>query len=268
MADKRTLITGDEKTMRGIWLLTRTEINRLRRNRRYLIFTVGLPVILYLFFAKISNGKAYGIAFPGYYMVAMATFGAFAGALNGNAIRISEERKVGWIRQLRLTPLPASAYVIAKILTAMATTIVSIVIVLLLGRFYGGVHLPVWQWLVVAVIIWLGSTIFAALAVAIGYRYPPDQAQPITLMFYLVFATLGGVWFPLSGVLGNIGKGTPTYEAIKISSDVMGNASVPVYLIIGLFVWLAVFGALATLSVRSMAENVLSAVICGRRDRW
>jgi ABC-2 type transport system permease protein len=241
--------------MQGILLLTRAEINRVRRNRRYLIFTVGMPVVLYLIFSK-AGKTVYGIDFAAYYMVAMATFGAFAGALNGNAIRISEERKVGWIRQLRLTPLPAYAYVIAKILTSMAMTAVSIVIVLLLGRFEGGVHLAIWQWLVIAVIIWLGSTIFAALAVAVGYRYPPDKAQPITLMLYLVFSILGGIWFPFSGVMGNISKGTPTFEAITISTDVIRNVSVPAYLAIGLVVWLAIFAALAMLSVRSMAETV------------
>ena len=241
--------------MRGILMLTRAEINRLRRNRRYLLFTVGLPVVLYLIFSK-AGKTVYGIDFAAYYMVAMATFGAFAGALNGNAIRISEERKVGWIRQLRLTPLPASSYVIAKILTSMATTAVSIIVVLLLGRFEGGVRLALWQWLVIAVIIWLGSTIFAALAVAVGYRYPPDQAQPITMMLYLVFSILGGIWFPFTGVMGNISKGTPTFEAITISTDVISNVSVPFYLIGGLIGWLAVFAALATLSVRSMAETV------------
>src|SRR6202035_3680872 len=130
--------------MRGILLLTQAEINRLRRNRRYLLFTVGLPVILYLIIGKQATSTAYGVDFAAYYMVAMATLGAFAGALNGNSIRIAEERKVGWIRQLRLTPLPASAYVIAKILTSMAISIPSIAIVLLLGRFYGGVHLVAW----------------------------------------------------------------------------------------------------------------------------
>lgn len=241
--------------MRGILLLTQAEINRLRRNRRYMLFTVGLPVILYLIVAK-QGSKAYGVEFTAYYMIAMATFGAFAGALNGNSIRISEERKVGWVRQLRLTPLPANAYVIAKILTSMATTIPSIVVVLLLGRFYGGVHLAVWQWLVIAVIVWLGSTIFAALAVAVGYRFPPDQVQPITMLLYFVFTILGGIWFPLGGALQNIGKGTPTYEAVKISTDVVGNTPVPAYLIIGLVIWLAVFAGLATLSVRSMSESV------------
>ena len=134
-------------------------------------------------------------------MIAMATFGAFSGALNGNAQRISQEKKEGWIRQLRLTPLPANAYVITKILVSLATTIPAIVLVLLLGRFYGNVHLPAWQWPVIAVTVWFGSTIFAALAVAIGYRFAPEQVQPITLIIYFIFAILGGLWFPLSGVL-------------------------------------------------------------------
>jgi ABC-2 type transport system permease protein len=242
--------------MRGILLLTQAEINRLRRNRRYFLFTIGFPVVLYLVVGKQASGKAYGVEFAAYYMVAMATLGAFAGALNGNAIRISEERKVGWIRQLRLTPLPANAYVIAKLLASMAISIPSIVIVLLLGRFYGGVHLAAWQWLVIAVIVWLGSLIFAALAVAIGYRFPPDQVQPITFLFYFLFSILGGIWFPVSGVLQNIGKGTPTYEAVKISTDVIGNVSVPYGLVLGLVIWLAIFAGLATLSVRSMAEAV------------
>src|ERR1700743_1051738 len=115
--------------MHGILLLTQAEINRLRRNRRYLIFTIAFPAVLYLVVGRQTSATAYGVQFAAYYMVAMATFGAFAGALNGNAIRISEERKVGWIRQLRLTPLPANAYVIAKILTSMVISVPSIVIV-------------------------------------------------------------------------------------------------------------------------------------------
>lgn len=94
--------------MHGILLLTRTEINRLRRNRRYLIFTTALPVVLYLLWSK-AGKSAYGVDFAAYYMVAMATFGAFAGALNGNAIRISEERKVGWIGSCGLPRCPPAA---------------------------------------------------------------------------------------------------------------------------------------------------------------
>ncbi|HEY0933261.1 MAG TPA: ABC transporter permease, partial [Trebonia sp.] len=200
--------------------------------------------------------QADGVDFKAYYMLAMATYGAFAGALMNNSIRIATERKSGWTRQLRLTSLPGGGYVFAKVVTSLATTIPSVVIVFLLGAFYGHVHLPAWQWIVVAVIVWLGSMIFAALAVAVGYRFAPDQAQPITLLIYFVFTILGGIWFPLGGLLQNIGKATPTYEAVKISTDVIGRVTVPYGLVIGLVVWLAIFLGLATLSVRSMAESV------------
>jgi ABC-2 type transport system permease protein len=242
--------------MRRILSLTRVEIMRLRRNRRYLIFTVGFPVVLYLLLGRQVSALAYGVSFHAYYMVAMAMFGGFSGALTGNAQRISQERKDGWIRQLRLTPLPANGYVVSKIFVSMATTVPSIVIVLLLGRFYGDVNLPVWQFLAIAVTIWFGATIFAALAVAIGYRYQPDQVQPIAVAVYFVFAILGGLLFPINGGLRKVGEITPTYDAVKIATDVIANASVSASLAIGLVVWLLIFIGLATLSVRATAENV------------
>src|SRR6476659_7159402 len=201
--------------MAGTLALTKAELRRLMHNRRYFIFTVAFPVILYLLIGRQVTAQAYGVAFGAYYMISMATFGAFSGALNGNAQRISQEKKEGWIRQLRLTPLPANAYVVTKILVSLATTVPAIVIVLLLGRFYGNVHLPAWQWPVIAVTVWFGSTIFAALAV------------------------------------GKVGQFTPTYEAVKIGSDVIGGAAVPAGLASGLVVWLGIFVALATAAVRT-----------------
>ena len=204
--------------MAGTLALTRVEFKRLMRNRRYFIFTVGFPVVLYLLVANRADATAYGVSFAAYYMLSMAMFGAFSGALTGNAQRISQEKKDGWIRQLRLTPLPANAYVVSKVIVSMATTVPSIAIVFLLGRFYGHVHMQAWQWLAAAVTVWFGATIFAALAVAIGYRYQPDQVQPIAIVVYFFFAILGGLWFPMTGFLQKVGELTPTYDAVKILS--------------------------------------------------
>ena len=242
--------------MSGTLALTRTELRRLMRNRRYFIFTVALPVVLYLLLGRQFNGNVYGVSFGAFYMVDMAMLGAFSGALSGNAQRISQEKKEGWIRQLRLTSLPAYAYVVSKILVSMATTAVSIVIVLLLGRFYGHVYLAGWQWPVVALTVWFSATIFAALAVAIGYKFAPDQVQPITMIVYFGFLFLGGIWYPLSGALKTVGQFSPTYQAVKIGTDIIEGASVSVGLAIGLVVWLGIFVALATVAVRTTAENV------------
>src|ERR1035437_2499934 len=99
--------------MSGTLALAKAEISRLRRNKRYMIFTVALPVMFYLIFGK-QKAQGYQVSFAAFYMVGMASFGAFSGALNNNAMRISQERKDGWVRQLRLTALPASAYVDRK----------------------------------------------------------------------------------------------------------------------------------------------------------
>jgi len=242
--------------MAGTLALTRVEFKRLMRNRRYFIFTVGFPVVLYLLVANRVGATAYGVSFAAYYMLSMAMFGAFSGALTGNAQRISQEKKDGWVGQLRLTPLPANAYVVSKVIVSMATTVPSIAIVFLLGRFYGHVHMQAWQWLAAAVTVWFGATIFAALAVAIGYRYQPDQVQPIAIVVYFFFAILGGLWFPMTGFLQKVGELTPTYDAVKIGADVIGNAAVSVGLAVGLLVWLGIFLALATASVRATTETV------------
>jgi ABC-2 type transport system permease protein len=239
--------------MNGTLALAAAEVRRLRRNRRYLIFTVGLPVILYLIFAK-QKATAYGVSFAAFYMVGMASFGAFSGAFNNNTIRISQERKEGWIRQLRLTPLPANAYVLAKIIASMATSVPAIVIVLLLGRFDGGIHMAAWKWIVIGVAIWLGTLIFAALAVAIGYLFDPDSVQPVALVLYFLFVIFGGLWFPLSGGLKTFGEITPTYWVIRISTDVLSTGTVDATGIVVILAWLVGFVALATLVVRAKAE--------------
>jgi ABC-2 type transport system permease protein len=237
--------------------LGRAEIMRLRRNKRYAIFTIALPVILYLVVApSVKHVTVYGVSYAAYYMIAMASVGAFSGALTGNAQRIAQERKDGWVRQLRLTPLPANAYVVGKIVASMAVTIPSVVIVLLLGRFYGGVHLELWKWFAIFAVIWIGSLIFTALAIAIGYRFTPDTVQPIAMVIYLVMSVLGGLFFALGGFLGHIAKFVPTYQMTRIGTDLMSNQSIPVTAFIVIAAWFAAFLALAVMSVRATAETV------------
>jgi ABC-2 type transport system permease protein len=243
--------------MGGTLALARIEIVRLRRNKRYMMFTLALPVVLYLLVARqVQHVTAYGVAYKAYYMVAMASLGAFSGALTGNAQRISQERKDGWIRQLRLTPLPPQSYVVAKIIASLAVSVPSILIVFLLGRFYGGVELAGWKWVVIGVAVWLGTLVFTALAVAIGYRFMPDTVQPMTMFVYLVMSFLGGIWFALGGVLQDIGQVLPTYQIIKIGTDVIGKGTVSAGSVAVILAWLAGVVILATLAVRATAETV------------
>lgn len=238
--------------------LARVEMLRVWRNKRYTIFTIGIPVVLFLLVARSvpASFKAYGVPYRAYYMVAMAAFGSFGAALQGNAGRISQERKDGWVRQLRLTPLPAGSYVAAKIIAAMVTTVPSIVLVLVLGRFYGDIHLAPWKWLTIAVAVWFGAMSFSALAVAIGYRFEPDTAQPVTMIVYFAMSIAGGLWFAISGVLATAGKALPTYQIVRLGAQVMAAGTIPMISVVVVLAWLAGFVALAAWSVRSTVERV------------
>jgi ABC-2 type transport system permease protein len=239
----------------GTLALGKAEIIRLRRNKRYLFFTLALPVVLYLALAKTAATEA-GVSFKIYYMFEMASLGAFSGAFNNNAIRISQERKDGWIRQLRLTCLPANSYVVAKLIATVALTAPQIAIVMLLGRFYGGIDLPVWEWTVIALAIWLGTLIFAALAVAIGYWMNPNSVQPVIMLVFLFFSLFGGLWFPVTGGLKTFAQATPTFRIVQIATDVVTTGTVSWTAVGVILIWLAVFVGLATYAVRTAAEAI------------
>jgi ABC-2 type transport system permease protein len=141
-----------------------------------------------------------------YYLVAYASFGVIAASLNNNAMRIAQERKDGWIRQLRLTALPSYGYVTSKVCASLIAVIPAIVVTFALGTTQG-VKLSADQWVSAFLVIWLGSLAFTALGIAIGYGVPQDAVQPVTLIIYVAGSFLGGQFFAVSGTLENDRQG-------------------------------------------------------------
>lgn len=231
--------------MPGIMALTRLEIRRVLRNRRVMFFSVIYPVALYLIIGKQGNKLLGGVDFSVYYMLAMATFGSLGTSLNNTAIRIAQERKEGWTRQLRLTALPGEGYVIAKVLTAGVAAIPSIALVYLVGATVNHVRLSASTWVISGVTIWIGALIFAALAVAIGYALPNDTVQLVTMITYIAMSFLGGLWFTVSGALGDFAKALPTYQVNEVSRNMISHQPVSGVSYLVLAIWLACAAGLA-----------------------
>ena len=99
----------------------RYELLRTFRNRRFFIFSLGFPLVLFYAIAGPNRHEASlggtGISAPLYFMVGMVAFGTMNAVL-GSGARIAAERAVGWNRQLRLTPLSTRTYFRVKVLTA------------------------------------------------------------------------------------------------------------------------------------------------------
>lgn len=234
--------------------LTKLDVLRVLRNTRYLIFAIAMPAVLYIAIGN-STKQTNGVEFKAYYMLAMATYGAFAGALMNNSIRIATERKTGWTRQLRLTSLPGGGYVFSKVVTSLVTTIPSVLVVFALGGTVFGVHMDAWKWAANAVVLWLASMVFVSLAVAIGYRFDPETAQPAVMLVFFPMAILGGLWFPLEGALDKIGKWFPTYQAHKLGTDIITSGKISMESVGIIGAWAVLFAALAVVSYRAAQDQ-------------
>ncbi|MEV4806050.1 ABC transporter permease [Nonomuraea sp. NPDC049421] len=227
----------------------RLELVRGLRNPVSLLMLTLFPLGLYLLWTKVLTvvPQSRMDDFAAYSMVSMATYGAMGGALFiGGAIAL--ERGKGWLDQLAVTPLPASGYVTAKLLSGAATVLPSILTVLAAGALLSGVRLPAGTWPLLVVLIWAGVLPFAALGVAFGYTLKGQVATLALMVVYFAMSVLGGLWLPVEAMpagMRAVAELSPAYQAGSLgwrALDGLPPAGTSLAVLIG---WTLLFCALA-----------------------
>lgn len=196
------------------------ELKRSYRNARYMLFTLGIPLVLFLVIGNAWNTNIGGGSGQTWYMVNMGMFGSM-GAVLGVGARIAVERDAGWNRQLRLTPLPALAYVVGKVVTGMLLALPALLLVDLAGALSGNVHLTALQWTEVVGLGWISVLPLAVVGVGVGYAARGDSAQAVNGGLVMLMALFGGLWFPIDGSapqwLQSVAHVMPTYWITTIT---------------------------------------------------
>lgn len=229
----------------------RYDMRRLYRNRRFLIFTVAFPLVLFLFIASSNKHVTLqGIPFPVYYLTGMVAWGTMNAVSAGGGI-IALERAVGWTRQLRITPLPVGAYISTKVASGYALACLTIV-VLYIAALSIPVHLTLDGWLLMTGLILIGLLPFAALGIFLGHSLSPDTMGPSIGVISGIFALLGGAWFPLStsGTLYDVVKLLPSYWLVQAGRAGLTHQVWPLEGWIVMVVWTAGLTALAVMAYR------------------
>ncbi|WP_316776730.1 ABC transporter permease [Streptomyces sasae] len=227
----------------------RLEVRRTLRDAGFVIGGIAMPVLMYLLFTNL--GAADGSWKAGA-MVGMAGYGAVGSALNTGG-GVAEDRAIGWLRQLRVTPMTPRQVVVGRALTGSVTVLPAIVAVLAAGGLLNGVRLAAWQWAAIAVLLWLGSVPFTLLGLGNGYRLTGQTTGVANMACNLGLAVLGGLWFPIAlfpAWLRSVSAYTPTYRFAQLGTSVAeGRAPAPGAVAMLAF-WLLVFGSYAVLSYR------------------
>ncbi|WP_331748918.1 ABC transporter permease [Streptomyces sp. NBC_00046] len=228
------------------------ELRRTFRDTGFVIFGIGTPVLMYIMFTNVGGGSGGTDDWAVTAMVGLAAYGALsAGLSSGTAV--AEDKAVGWLRQLRITPLSPAQVVLGRAVTGSLMVLPAIVVVLLTAMIINGVRLDAWQWFVLTLLLWVGSLPFTMLGIANGYQLSSQTTNVTNIVCNLALALVGGLWFPITefpGWMASVAKWTPGYRFGELGWNTTDGVAPSVTGIAVLAAWLLVFGAYAAYAYR------------------
>lgn len=227
------------------------EVRRLLRNRRTLVITMIFPVFFFLIFGlnkayatqKIGHGNV-----AAFIMISLGLYGAVFAATSGGAM-VSIERAQGWSRQLRLTPLSPVAYILLKVMTALVLGAGSVAVVFVAGALTNKAAMPVYLWIASGLSVWVGSLLFAAFGLFMGYLLPTENVMQVMSLILTLLSFGGGLFIPLNQfphTVQVICKWTPLYGLNQLVHTPMLGNGVDWTWVVNVLVWLIIFIAGAT----------------------
>ncbi|HWJ84238.1 MAG TPA: ABC transporter permease [Cellulomonas sp.] len=219
------------------------ELRRLLRNRRTIIFTLVMPPVFFLLFGTVDSYKTESVGHANvtaWIMISMALYGALLATTSGGA-SVSVERAQGWTRQLRLTPLRPATYVATKVAVAMVLGLGAVVVTAAVGMV-SGVTGDTSRILASLLLAWLGSSVFAAFGLFMGYLLPSENVMQILGPVLALLSFAGGLFMPLGdGVFATIAQFVPTYGLAEIVRAPITDDGVSVWAIVNVVTWGIVF---------------------------
>lgn len=232
------------------------EIRRTLRDGFFLIFGTGMPVMMYLLFTNIGGEGVDGWKTAS--MVGMAAYGALGSAMSIGT-GVASDKSLGWLQQLRVTPLSPSQAVVGRAISGSVTVLPTILTVLLAGGLLNGVRLAAWQWIALVLLLWIGALPFTLLGLGNGYRLTPQGTGVVNVACLMGFGVVGGLWFPLEllpGWLRSVGRFTPANRFADLGWAATDGHAPGATTIGVLTAWLLLFGAYAVISYRRSARTV------------
>lgn len=239
------------------------EVKRQLRNPYTLVFTIGMPIAMYLLFGA---GAEYGSQSAGnaniafYVMVSMAAFGTATAMTSICALAASEVGQ-GWGRQLALTPLPTAGYALVKLAVALLFSCIATLCVFVVGALTGAEADAWWLWPATAGIVLGGGLIFGLFGLGAGLAFNSDTAASLASVSITLFGFVGNVFMPLTGAMLAVAKFTPMYgyamlarwpvnEGVSGETGAAGLSGEPLWIpIVNFVVWAIIFAMLVRFGI-------------------
>lgn len=161
--------------------------------------------------------------------VALAlTIGLITSSLLGYAITMAQDRHVGVLQRLRVTPTPTWMIITSRLIVQVLANLVMAVIVVVVGAIVHGLALDAGQYALMLAIAVLGAAVFLAIGQAlVGLVNSPAAVSAVGRVLFIVLLLTGilGATGILGDTMKTIAQWSPVGALMTLFSDVLTGAA-------------------------------------------
>jgi imidazolonepropionase-like amidohydrolase/ABC-type multidrug transport system permease subunit len=182
--------------MRQTLALVRALFTEIRRSKTVLFWMSAFPLgFLLLFGFVMARGDPRLVAFL---MPGLLTTTLMSGSLFGVAFPLVQQREIGLLRRLRVTPVSPAAVVFAHGVTAVVVGFVSVLVLINLGRLIFGMEMA-GSWLTLTVVYLCGACALVPMGLLVGSVARDIRTAPaISNLLFFPLMFLSGSAFPFA----------------------------------------------------------------------
>ena len=182
--------------MRATLALIRAQFTEIRRSKTALFWMTSFPLgFLLLYGFVMARGDARVMAFM---MPGLLTTTLMSGSLFGVALPLVQQRETGLLRRLRVTPVIATSIVIAHGVTAIVTGLLSLIVLMVLGRAIFGMQMA-GSWPTLIVVYLCGAVALIPMGLLVGSAARDIRTAPaIANLLFFPMMFLSGSALPFA----------------------------------------------------------------------
>jgi ABC-2 type transport system permease protein len=168
------------------------ELKLLLRNGEQLLLTMFIPITLLVGLVLLPIGASFGTNRAATFVPAIMALAVISTAFTGQAIAVAFDRRYGALKRLGATALPVWGIIAGRSLAVVTVVFLQSILLGAIG-FALGWRPSIAGLLLGAVIIALGTVVFAALGLLLGGTLKAEVVLAVANLLWFVFAGIGAL---------------------------------------------------------------------------
>jgi ABC-2 type transport system permease protein len=206
----------------------RSECLRYLRAPGFMLPILLFPGAFYLLFGVVMTYGHARVDVARFMLAGYAAFGVMGPGLFGFGVSLATEREGGLLTLKRALPEPPGAYLLGKMLMAMAAATLVMLLLTALAVGVGGVRMAPLRGVLLVLTGTFGVLPFCALGMWLGTLIRGQGAAGLLNLVYLPMAFLSGLWVPLSALpqpLRELAPLWPAFHLHALTSRALGTSA-------------------------------------------